>query len=79
MTAILTLLTDFGTRDGYVAELLGVLATHAPDARIVNISHDVPPQDVSSAAFALRRYWRTWPMGTVHCVVVDPDVGTDSL
>jgi S-adenosyl-L-methionine hydrolase (adenosine-forming) len=77
MAPHLTLLTDFGTRDGYVAELLGVLYTGQPTADIITISHDIPPQDVEAAAFALRRYWRVWPPGTVHCVIVDPEVGTD--
>lgn len=71
-----TLLTDFGTADGYVAEMKGVLLTGAPTAQLVDISHDVPAQDVELARLTFARYWRRFPEGTVHIVVVDPDVGT---
>lgn len=72
----ITLLTDFGTADGYVGELKGVLHTQAPDARIVDISHHVAPQDIDGARLAVARYWRRFPEGTVHLVVVDPGVGS---
>jgi S-adenosylmethionine hydrolase len=71
-----TLLTDFGTADGYVAEMKGVLLSGAPAAQLVDISHDVPAQDVEFARLTFARYWRRFPEGTVHLVVVDPDVGT---
>ncbi|MHB0962718.1 MAG: SAM hydrolase/SAM-dependent halogenase family protein [Gemmatimonadaceae bacterium] len=71
-----TLLTDFGTADGYVAEMKGVLLTGVPTAQLVDISHDVPAQDVEFARLSFARYWRRFPEGTVHLVVVDPDVGT---
>jgi S-adenosylmethionine hydrolase len=77
MRPIITLLTDFGTADGYVAELKGVLLSHAPEAAIVDLSHDVPPQDVETARLAVARYWRRFPAGTVHIVVVDPGVGSE--
>src|SRR4029079_17928160 len=76
MRPVITLLTDFGTADGYVAELKGVLCTAAPDVNIVDLSHDVPPQDVECARLAVARYWRRFPSGTVHLVVVDPGVGS---
>jgi hypothetical protein len=72
-----TLLTDFGTADGYVGEMKGVLLSGAPSAQLVDISHDVPAQDVEFARLTFARYWRRFPEGTVHLVVVDPDVGTD--
>ncbi|HEX7049488.1 MAG TPA: SAM-dependent chlorinase/fluorinase [Longimicrobiales bacterium] len=75
MTRI-TLLTDFGTADGYVAAMKGVIAAIAPDVAIDDAAHDVPPGDVAAAALALARYWRLYPPGTVHLVVVDPGVGT---
>jgi S-adenosylmethionine hydrolase len=71
-----TLLTDFGTADGYVAEMKGVLLSGAPTTQLVDISHDVPAQDVEFARLTFARYWRRFPEGTVHLVVVDPDVGT---
>src|SRR5918995_7191964 len=76
MRPIITLLTDFGTADGYVAELKGVLLSGVPDATVVDLSHDIPPQDVESARLAVARYWRRFPTGTVHVVVVDPGVGS---
>ena len=74
--ALVTLLTDFGTADGYVAEMKGVLLTGAPDATLIDVSHDVPPQDVEAGRLALARYWKRFPEGTIHLVVVDPGVGT---
>lgn len=76
MRPLVTLLTDFGTADGYVAELKGVLLSAAPDALIVDAAHDIPPQDVELARLTLARYWRRFPAGTVHLVVVDPGVGS---
>lgn len=73
---ILTLLTDFGTRDGYVAEMKGVLLSTVPEATLIDVSHEIPPQDVEAARLAVARYWRRFPAGTVHVVVVDPGVGT---
>jgi S-adenosyl-L-methionine hydrolase (adenosine-forming) len=72
----ITLLTDFGTADGYVAELKGVLATQAPGVALLDMSHDVPAHDIEHARLTLARYWRRFPVGTVHLVVVDPGVGT---
>lgn len=74
---LITLLTDFGTADGYVAEVKGVLLTDAPGAVLVDASHDVAPQDVDGARLALARYWLRYPPGTVHLAVVDPGVGTE--
>jgi S-adenosylmethionine hydrolase len=76
MRPIITLLTDFGTVDGYVGEMKGVLLSGAPDAEIVDITHDIPPQDVESARLVVARVWRRFPEGTIHIVVVDPDVGS---
>jgi S-adenosylmethionine hydrolase len=71
----ITLLTDFGTADGYVGEMKGVLLTHAPLVPLIDITHDVPPHDVEFARLTLARYWRRFPAGTVHLCVVDPGVG----
>jgi S-adenosylmethionine hydrolase len=78
MTAsrIVTLLTDFGTADGYVGEMKGVLATSAPGVTIVDVAHDLSPHDVDGARLALARYWRRFPPSTIHLVVVDPGVGS---
>ncbi len=76
MRPIVTLLTDFGTADGYVAEMKGVLLSLAPEATLVDLAHDIPPQDIELARLTLARYWRRFPEGTVHLAVVDPGVGT---
>ena len=72
----ITLLTDFGTRDGYVAAMKGVVASITPGTIIDDASHDIAPGDVAAGARALGRYWRRYPTGTVHVAVVDPGVGT---
>lgn len=71
-----TLLTDFGTADGYVAAMKGVIASIAPDAQLDDVSHDLAQGDVEAAAWSLGAYWRLYPRGTVHLVVVDPGVGS---
>lgn len=74
---IVTLTTDFGLRDGYVAAMKGAMLAVAPGLTLVDISHEVPPQDVMAAGFVLRQSAPYFPEGTVHLVVVDPGVGTD--
>lgn len=74
---VVTLLTDFGTADGYVGEMKGVLLERAPRARLVDVSHAVARGDVRAGAWALWRVWARFPVGTVHLVVVDPGVGSD--
>lgn len=73
----ITLLTDFGTTDGYVAAMKGVIAEIAPSVVIEDATHYIDPGDIPAAAHALRRYWRYYPAGTIHVVVVDPGVGSD--
>jgi len=73
---IITLTTDFGTADGYVGEMKGVLLSLVPEAQLVDITHDIPPQDVERARLTLARTWRRFPPGTIHVVVVDPGVGS---
>jgi S-adenosylmethionine hydrolase len=73
---IVTLLTDFGLADGTVGVMKGVILGMAPDARLVDISHAVGPQDVRTAAVVLGRSAPFFPEGTIHLVVVDPGVGT---
>ncbi|GAB4335033.1 MAG: hypothetical protein Kow0037_14250 [Calditrichia bacterium] len=74
---VITLLTDFGTQDGYVGAMKGILIKHAPAATIVDISHDIQPYNIRQAAFAILNYANHFPEGTVHVVVVDPGVGTE--
>ena len=73
---IITLCTDFGNRDPYAGIMKGVILSVDPGARIVDITHEIEPQDVREAAFTVEDYWRYFPAGTVHVVVVDPTVGS---
>ncbi|RME79030.1 MAG: hypothetical protein D6784_01510 [Chloroflexi bacterium] len=73
---IITLTTDFGLQDGYVAAMQGVILGICPEARLVHISHQIPPQDIQTAAFVLYQAFGYFPPHTVHCVVVDPGVGS---
>ena len=72
----ITLLTDFGMNNGYVAQMKGVIAGIS-DARIIDVSHAVTPHAVREAAFILQTIVPYYPVGTVHVAVVDPGVGTD--
>jgi len=76
MGAIVTLCTDFGTADGYVAAMKGVILGIAPEAKLVDISHSVERQSVSEGAFVLQSAFHYFPQGTIHLVVVDPGVGS---
>lgn len=73
---IITLLTDFSTRDGYPAVMKGVILGIAPRVQIVDITHEVAPQDVREGAFTLARCTPWFPPGSVHVAVVDPGVGS---
>ena len=73
---IVTLTTDFGLQDGYVAAMKGTVLATAPGVRIVDVTHEVPAQDVMAAAFVLRQTAPFFPADTVHLAVVDPGVGT---
>ena len=80
MAAIITLTTDFGTRDAYVAEMKGAILGIARAARqavqLVDVTHEVSPHDVAEGALALEAAAPFFPPGTVHVAVVDPGVGT---
>lgn len=74
---LISLLTDFGTADTYVGVMKGIILGICPSARIVDLTHEIPPQDVAAAAFALDAAWSFFPEGTIHVAVVDPEVGTE--
>jgi len=73
---VITLTTDFGLVDSYVGTMKGVILSIDPTATIVDISHDIPPQDVREAAYTLYAAYPYFPQGTIHVVVVDPGVGS---
>lgn len=77
LVSTITLLTDFGTADSYVAEVKGSLLAASPRATLVDVTHSVAPGDVRAAAYLLGRVWHRFPRGTIHLAVVDPGVGTD--
>ena len=73
---IVTLLTDFGLRDHFVAAMKGVILSLNPNLNLVDITHEIPAQDIDSAAFALGQAYSCFPPGTIHLAVVDPGVGS---
>jgi S-adenosylmethionine hydrolase len=73
---IVTLTTDFGLTDSYVAEMKAVLLGRAPGVAVIDVTHGVPPQDVLAGSFVLDRALRAFPAGTIHVAVVDPGVGS---
>ena len=77
MTALIALTTDFGLVDPWVGIMKGVLATRAPEARVVDVTHGVPPQNVLAGALVLRYALPFFPPATIHLAVVDPGVGSE--
>lgn len=77
MKGVVTLLTDFGASDPYVGVLKGVILSINPDATVVDICHEVMPQNIEEGAFLLASALPYFPRGTVHLAVVDPGVGTE--
>ena len=75
--SVITLLTDFGMRDYFVASMRGVILSINPSVKIVDITHEVPKYNVAKAAFILYSCYKYFPKNTVHVVVVDPGVGTE--
>ena len=73
----IALLTDFGTKDFYVGAMKGVILSINKDARIIDITHEIPPQNLDSAAFVLDSCYREFPAKTIFVAVVDPGVGSD--
>ena len=76
-SGLITLLTDFGDRDYFVASMKGVILTINPHAIIVDLSHHVPRHSIENAAYLLKSCYRYFPEGTAHVAVVDPGVGTE--
>ena len=74
---VIALLTDFGTKDGFVGAVKGVLLSLNPGVRIIDVSHDVEPFDILEAALLLKAHYRYFPPGTIFLTVVDPGVGSE--
>jgi S-adenosylmethionine hydrolase len=76
MRGVVALLTDFGTQDHYVGAVKGAILAAEPEARLVDLVHDLPPHDIAAAAYALDAAYRAFPAGSVFLAIVDPGVGT---
>jgi S-adenosylmethionine hydrolase len=74
---IITLTTDFGLSDPFVGVMKGVILTIAPEATLVDLTHQIPPQDILAGALALESAVYYFPPGTIHLAVIDPGVGSD--
>lgn len=77
MSAVITLTTDFGQTDGYVAAMKGAVLGINPEAVLIDICHSIQPQNIPQAAFILSTVYEFFPARTIHLVVVDPGVGTE--
>ena len=75
-SSIITLLTDFGVQDAFVGIMKGVILGIAPSTQIIDLSHEVPPQNILAGALLLRSAVRHFPTGSIHVAVVDPGVGS---
>ena len=75
--ATITLITDFGLRDGLVGAMKGTMRSIASEADLVDISHHIPPQDIRHGGFVLMTAYAFWPAHTIHVIVIDPGVGTE--
>jgi S-adenosylmethionine hydrolase len=73
---LITLLTDFGDSDWFVAGMKGAILSIHPDARIVDLSHQIAPHRIDEASYFLKSCYRDFPEGTIHVVIVDPGVGS---
>ena len=77
MNRVITLLTDFGTADYFVGAVKGAILSVNSRAVIVDLTHEIPPQDIEAGAFTLLAAYKTFPAGTIHVGVVDPGVGSE--
>ncbi len=73
---IITLTTDFGTSDHFAGAMKGVIASIAPRARVVDITHEIAPYEILEGAFVIAQAWSSFPKRSIHVIVVDPGVGS---
>lgn len=74
---MITLLTDFGTADYFIPAVKGVIFSINPQTQIIDLTHEIPAQDIAAAAFTLGACYQNFPSGTIHMAVVDPGVGSE--
>lgn len=75
-TSIITLLSDFGLKDVYVGVMKGVITKINPNVQLIDLTHEIPPQNLAAARFNLMNAYNYFPRGTIHLAVVDPGVGS---
>ena len=75
--SVITILSDFGSHDEYVGVMKGVILTACPSVSIVDITHEIDPQDIAQAAYLIPSFYRFFPKGTVHLIIIDPGVGSE--
>jgi S-adenosylmethionine hydrolase len=76
-SGVITFTTDFGHKGPFAAVMKGVILGRFPDARVIDLAHDIPAQWPPEAGFWVSRSYRWFPQGTVHLAIVDPGVGTE--
>jgi S-adenosylmethionine hydrolase len=76
-SGVITITTDFGHKGPFAAVMNGVILTRFPEARVIDLAHDIPPHWPPEAGFWISRSYRYFPDGTIHIAIVDPGVGTD--
>jgi S-adenosylmethionine hydrolase len=74
--SLITVLTDFGEADHYVASMKGRILDICPDVTIIDVTHNVPPQNIQAGAYLLEQYWYDFAPGSIHLCVIDPGVGS---
>lgn len=74
---VITITTDFGTKDWFVSVMKAVILNINPEAKVIDITHDIPLGDIKAAAFVIKEAYKYFPQDTIHLVVVDPGVGTE--
>ncbi|HNY03460.1 MAG TPA: SAM-dependent chlorinase/fluorinase [Bacteroidales bacterium] len=76
--AIITLTSDWGTKDHYTGAVKGAILRQCPEARIVDVTHHIPPFDLNQAAFIIRNVYSNFPEGTIHILAINTEAGTDT-
>ncbi len=76
-SGVITMTTDFGHKGPFAAVMRGVILTRNPQAQVIDLAHDIPPQWPPEAGFWISRAYRYFPSGTIHMAIVDPGVGTE--
>jgi len=77
LSGVITITTDFGHKGPFAAVMRGVILSRNPNAHVIDLAHDIPPQWPPEAGFWISRAYQYFPRGTIHMAIVDPGVGTE--